>query len=139
MKNILLPIDLYSDPQRILKEVLTFLQSADGRFKVFLLKTYTVPASLSDQVINTHDRLKAQTTNALRKELYIAQEFAEDGKISLEGITQMGSPVNVISRTVKEKGIDCVVMEKEDGSKQEEIIRLLNHIQCPMMVLPGSL
>ncbi|GEM_PF-5887515 len=143
MKNILLPIDLYDDSRRVLQEVLTFLHGVEGNSKVILLTTYMVPASVSGQIINTYDALRNQSLEKLKKELHAAKELSTDVKISFETISQMGAPANVISRLMKEKNIDCVIVEKwgngtDGGPKQEAIIRLLNHLHCPMVVLPFS-
>lgn len=142
MKKILLPIDFYDDSGRVLQEVLSFLHGVEGDFKLSLLSTYMVPVLSSGQIINTHDELRNQSLERLKKEFHAAKELSTDGKIVFESISQMGTPANVISRIVKEKNIDCVVVGTKEGKtggpKQEIILNLLNQIHCPMVIVPFS-
>jgi hypothetical protein len=140
MKNILLPLDYYSDPRRVLKDLLAFLQGVEGHCNLFLLDTYMVPYSSSNEVIPTHDERRRQSIEKLHDLLDGAQELSTNGKVSFEIISQMGTPVNVVARIIQEKGIDCVVFGTNEGRsgdpKQDEITKLLNRLHCPIVVLP---
>ncbi len=165
MKNILLPIDFYDDSQRVLRGIVSFLEGVQGDFKLFLLTTYMVPLAASAQIINAHDALRNQSLERLKNTLQVAQKllncqpqsgvegktpsgFAGGGgdvspykrKLVYETVAQMGTPANVISRIVKEKNIDCVIVGmkvgKTGGPKQEIIINLLHQINCPVVILP---
>ena len=136
MKNILLPIDVYNTPEKTTQNALTFLHKLEGHFRIFLLKTYLVPASLSNQVIETHDELQNRSLKELQKELLAAQSISPSGKLSFESFLQMGRPINVIIRVVKEQNIDCVILGPLDGLKREENLNLLSRLHCPVIVLP---
>lgn len=140
MKNILLPIDFYDDSQRVLRGIVSFLEGVQGDFKLFLLTTYMVPLAASAQIINAHDALRNQSLEKLKKELQVAQGLSQNRKVIYETVAQMGTPANVISRIVKEKNIDCVIVGmkvgKAGGPKQEIVINLLHQIHCPVVILP---
>lgn len=136
MKNILFPLDLYQNSQSALKQALTFLLTMGGHFNVFLLKTYMVPVSSSEEVIDTHDELQSQLLKKLQEVLKITKKLVPDEKMSFETLLQMGKPVNVIARVVKEKNIAYVVLGPLSSSAQEETTYLLSHISCPIVVLP---
>ena len=137
MKTILLPIDLYSNSRQILEDALAFLQNVGGHRHICLLKTYSVPVSFSDQVIDTHDKLQNRSLEELQNELKAAKELANDGNTSFESMLQMGKPINVITRLTKERNITCIIIEQSaNGTKQEEILHLLNSVPCPIVILP---
>lgn len=140
MKNILVPLDFYGTTQEAWKDLLSFLQGIEGPPTVFLLDTYMVPVSHTGQVIHAHDELRRRSQERLKEELGAVQKLATGGMVRFETVSQMGTPANVICRVILEKGIDGVILGSRNGrgggSKQEEIVRLLNRINCPVVVLP---
>lgn len=136
MKNLLLPIDFYPDPQKVLKDVISFLYGVSENFKIFLLSTYRVPLSPSKQLIAEHDELKKQSLEKLRKAMHVAQELYENEKITFDLISQMGAPAHVITRVVEEHDIDCVILGMDENLKTEDY--LWKHIHCPILILPTS-
>ncbi len=136
MKNVLVPLDFDNDARKVLKDLLSLLQGMEGDLKIFLLDTYMVPSSPSGHVIHAHDELRRRSLERLQEYLNAAKELLGDRKVSFEAVSQMGTPANVISRVVKERDIDCVVLGV--GQKQEEIVNLLNRLHCPMVVLPSQ-
>ncbi len=137
MKNILLPLDLCKNTKNLLKRALAFLQETGTPTNIFLLKTYTVSVDSTAGVIEAHDHLQTQSLQELQRELKAAQSLATSDKLSFEIVLQMGHPANVITRVVKEKNIDCILLESRAyGSRHENEMNLWDRIHCPMIVFP---
>ncbi len=138
MKKILLSLDGYSESRKILKSVLTFLAGLQGSFQIVLLKTYTVPVSAPDRVIETYDAIRSRSQKALDRELAEIRVLCSDGKFSFEAFSQMGSLPNVIVRVVRENNIDCVVMGRKGGAKPEDLAHLFSSMPCSLFLLPEA-
>lgn len=140
MKTILFPLSYVEDSGAALKELVLFLGKVEDTFQVYLLDTYMVPISSPDELIFIHDELRRQSREKLQKEADLIKGFAQAGKVSFEVISQMGTPVNAVSRLVKEKQIDAVVMaiviKHQHIVKQHEFLTLLGRLNCPIILLP---
>lgn len=135
MKSLLLPIGICRDPRWSLKDLLMFLEETGRKFKVILLDTYLVPVSPSERLIYTFEQMRKESLKKLQDELHAAKVLVSSGKVSFEVVSQMGSPVNVVSRIVKEKGIDCVVMGRDGSLKKDEMSQILDRVSCPIFAL----
>lgn len=139
MKNVLLPIDVYNDPRKVLSKAMAFLREIEGHFNIFLLKTYLVPTSSSNQVIHDHDNLQNQSLQELQKELKGIKKLSVNGKMTFESLLQMGRPIHAIARIIKERDIDCVILGPAEGLKKEENQNLVTHLHCPVVILPSPI
>lgn len=137
MKTVLLPIDYFKNDPDPLKKALAYLQALGGHVNILLLKTYVVSSDNNETIIDTHDSMQKNAADELSQLLKRAQDLCTGADFSFETVLQMGSTANVITRFVKKKPVDCIILPTiSTNPGTDEALSFLEKIACPVVMLP---
>lgn len=136
VKTILIPTDFSSAATSALQVSLPIFFHPDEACKVLLLNTFLIPATSLSQSVALHDELKAKALHNLEEERERLKRAVEPSRVDFELLACVGSLGNAVAYLSRDRKVDCVLLGAGLEGKNEEILRILNRIPCPVLIVP---
>ncbi len=104
--------------------------------RVILMNAYLPAGSSPDRWIDAHDAMKRESSDRLGQELARLQAEGSPNGFTFETLSYLGSIENVMPHLVREENVDYVVLGVQPEPKKDRLVKLLNRLPCPILVVP---
>lgn len=142
INTVIIPTDFSDNAQNAIRFALAMFGGENPAF--VLLNAYRIlPAGAEEQHTDITDFESISKQGLIQVSERIKKDFP-GRKFTIEVVSKMGYPVEVIDKVVKRKKADLVVMGTKGASGLREILigsntaDAIKTLSCPLLVVPGN-